>query len=564
MSADARVRVFDTTLRDGEQSPGCTMTRDEKLAIARQLARLEVDIIEAGFPAASRGDWEAVQAIAREIGTANGPVVCGLARANREDIDVCWRAIEDAAKPRIHTFLATSDIHLAYKLRMTRPQVLEAVRTMVAFARERCADVEFSPEDAGRTDPLFLHEVLAAAIDAGATTLNIPDTVGYTMPEEYGAMIADILERVPGAASVVLSTHCHDDLGLAVANTLAGVRAGARQVECTINGIGERAGNAALEEIVMALHTRGQHFAAATGIQTRQLARTSRLLAAIIGVPVPPNKAVVGANAFAHEAGIHQDGVLKNPMTYEIMRAETVGLDGNALVLGKHSGRHALRARLQAMGHNLSDDEFRHVFTRFKDIADRKKLVDERDLEAIVVGEVRRPQPLFVLRHVQVSCGTELIPTATVRLVGPDGAVSTESAQGTGPVDAVCAAINRIVGDPGELVEFDVTAVTEGISAVGEVTMRVRERRPKEAIHSTEASDAEAGGLDRPERFPVYSGNGVHVDIVVAAAEAYLSALNRLFHARVEALRESPARRATDAAAQGGARVAEEEGALTA
>jgi 2-isopropylmalate synthase len=564
MSADARVRVFDTTLRDGEQSPGCTMTRDEKLAIARQLARLEVDIIEAGFPAASRGDWEAVQAIAREIGTANGPVVCGLARANREDIDVCWRAIEDAAKPRIHTFLATSDIHLAYKLRMTRPQVLEAVRTMVAFARERCADVEFSPEDAGRTDPLFLHEVLAAAIDAGATTLNIPDTVGYTMPEEYGAMIADILERVPGAASVVLSTHCHDDLGLAVANTLAGVRAGARQVECTINGIGERAGNAALEEIVMALHTRGQHFAAATGIQTRQLARTSRLLAAIIGVPVPPNKAVVGANAFAHEAGIHQDGVLKNPMTYEIMRAETVGLDGNALVLGKHSGRHALRARLQAMGHNLSDDEFRHVFTRFKDIADRKKLVDERDLEAIVVGEVRRPQPLFVLRHVQVSCGTELIPTATVRLIGPDGAVSTESAQGTGPVDAVCAAINRIVGDPGELVEFDVTAVTEGISAVGEVTMRVRERRPKEAIHSTEASDAEAGGLDRPERFPVYSGNGVHVDIVVAAAEAYLSALNRLFHARVEALRESPARRATDAAAQGGARVAEEEGALTA
>ncbi|MDQ2766831.1 MAG: 2-isopropylmalate synthase, partial [Gemmatimonadota bacterium] len=388
---EAAVRVFDTTLRDGEQSPGCTMSKDEKLAIARQLARLRVDIIEAGFPAASRGDFEAVVAIAGEIGTADGPIICGLARANRDDIDLCWRAIETAARPRIHTFLATSDIHLTYKLRMTRAQVLEAVRTMVAFARERCADVEFSPEDAGRSDSAFLHEVLTAAIDAGATTLNIPDTVGYVMPDEYFAMIAGILERVSGARDVVISTHCHDDLGLAVANSLAGVRAGARQVECTINGIGERAGNASLEEIVMALHTRSQHFGVATRVQTRQLARTSRLLAAIIGVPVPPNKAIVGANAFAHEAGIHQDGVLKNPMTYEIMRAETVGLDGNALVLGKHSGRHALRARLEGMGHILTDDEFRHVFTRFKDIADRKKVVEERDLEALVVGEVRRP-----------------------------------------------------------------------------------------------------------------------------------------------------------------------------
>ena len=539
---EAAVRVFDTTLRDGEQSPGCTMSRDEKLAIARQLCRLGVDVIEAGFPAASRGDFEAVQTIASEIGSADGPIICALARANREDIDICWRAIETAARPRIHTFLATSDIHLAYKLRMTRPQVLEAVREMVAFARDRCADVEFSPEDAGRSDPAFLHEVLAAAIEAGATTLNIPDTVGYTMPDEYGAMIASIRDHVPGARDVVLSTHCHDDLGLAVANSLAGVRAGARQVECTINGIGERAGNAALEEIVMALHTRGEHFGMGTGIQTRQLARTSRLLAAIIGVPVPPNKAIVGANAFAHEAGIHQDGVLKNPMTYEIMRAETVGLDGNALVLGKHSGRHALRARLELMGHKLSDDEFRHVFTRFKDIADRKKLVEERDLEALIVGEVRRPPPLFVLRHVQVSCGTELIPTATVRLVGPDAEVRTESAQGTGPVDAVCAAINRIVGDPGELVEFDVTAVTEGISAVGEVTMRVRERRAQESLHSTEAPDVQIADSERNERFPVYSGNGVHVDIVVAAAEAYLSALNRLFHARSESALQTPQR----------------------
>ena len=552
------VRVFDTTLRDGEQSPGCTMTRDEKLAIARQLARLQVDVIEAGFPAASRGDFEAVQAIAAEIGGASGPVICGLARANREDIDLCWRAIEIAAKPRIHTFLATSDIHLTHKLRMTRPQVLDAVRTMVAFARERCDDVEFSPEDAGRSDPAFLHEVLGAAIESGATTLNIPDTVGYTMPEEYGAMITGIMDRVPGARDVVLSTHCHDDLGLAVANSLAGVRAGAKQVECTINGIGERAGNAALEEIVMALHTRAQHFGIATNIQTRQLARTSRLLAAIIGVPVPPNKAIVGANAFAHEAGIHQDGVLKNPITYEIMRAETVGLDGNALVLGKHSGRHALRARLQSMGYELSDEEFRHVFTRFKDIADRKKLVEERDLEALVVGEVRRPPPLYVLRHVQVSCGTELIPTATVRLVGPDSEVRTESAQGTGPVDAVCAAINRIVGDPGELVEFDVTAVTEGISAVGEVTMRVRERQAQESLHSTEPPDVQLADAERGERYPVYSGNGVHVDIVVAAAEAYLSALNRLFHARAEARRATPHRRADDVAQRSMLRVGEE------
>ncbi|MEO8879860.1 MAG: 2-isopropylmalate synthase [Gemmatimonadaceae bacterium] len=532
MSEPAIVRIFDTTLRDGEQSPGCTMSRDEKLALARQLARLQVDIIEAGFPAASRGDFDAVQAIAGEIGSADGPVICGLARANREDIDLCWRAIETAAKPRLHTFLATSDIHLTYKLRMTRAQVLDAVRTMVAFARERCDDVEFSPEDAGRSDPAFLHVVLTAAIEAGATTLNIPDTVGYVMPDEYGAMIDGIFAHVPGAHGVTISTHCHDDLGMAVANSLAGVRAGARQVECTINGIGERAGNASLEEIVMALHTRAQHFGAATYVQTTQLARTSRLLASIIGVSVPPNKAIVGANAFAHEAGIHQDGVLKNPMTYEIMRAETVGLDGNALVLGKHSGRHALRARLEGMGHLLSEDEFRHIFTRFKDIADRKKIVEERDLEALVVGEVRRPPPLFVLRHVQVSCGTELIPTATVRLVGPDGEVRTESAQGTGPVDAVCAAINRIVGDPGELVEFDVTAVTEGISAVGEVTMRVRERRAQESLHSTEAPDVHIADAERSERFPVYSGNGVHVDIVVAAAEAYLSALNRLFHAR--------------------------------
>src|SRR5689334_18474440 len=373
---DNYVRIFDTTLRDGEQAPGCTMTRAEKLQVAAQLTRLGVDIIEAGFPAASPGDWEAVHAIAEEIGTPDGPVICGLARANKDDIDRCATAIAPAARRRIHTFLATSDIHMQYKLRLTREQVVETVGAMVAYARTLCDDVEFSPEDAGRSDPAFLYEVLTVAVASGATTLNIPDTVGYTTPEEYGALIAGIRAHVPGVEDVVLSTHCHDDLGLAAANSLAGVRAGARQVECTINGLGERAGNASLEEVVMALHTRQAHFGLATGIVTRELARTSQLVSACTGMHVPPNKAIVGANAFAHEAGIHQDGVLKNRLTYEIMSAETVGLDGTTLVLGKHSGRHALRTRLEELGYTVPEEEFRQVFARFKELADKKKLVD--------------------------------------------------------------------------------------------------------------------------------------------------------------------------------------------
>jgi 2-isopropylmalate synthase len=511
------VRIFDTTLRDGEQAPGCTMTRDEKLRVARQLARLGVDVIEAGFPAASPGDWEAVLAVAREVGTPDGPTVCGLARANRADIDQCASAIAPAAQRRIHTFLATSDIHLEHKLRMTRRQVLDAVRAAVTYARTLCDDVEFSPEDAGRSDPAFLHEVLAVAVECGATTLNIPDTVGYTTPEEYGAMIAGVCAAVPGADGVVISTHCHDDLGLAVANSLAGVRAGARQVECTVNGVGERAGNASLEEVVMALHTRRRFFGVDTNVDTREIARTSRLVATCTGVHVPPNKAIVGANAFAHEAGIHQDGVLKHPLTYEIMRAETVGADGSVLVLGKHSGRHALRRRFAELGYELDQDAFDRAFARFKAVADRKKVVDERDLEAIVAGEVHRPPAIYALDHVQVACGTHLIPTATVRLRGPDGALRTESAQGTGPVDAVCASIDRVVGHVGELVEFTVSAVTEGIDAVGDVTMRVRERR----------ADGESDGRQR-----IFSGQGVNLDIVVAAAEAYVAALNRLVQAR--------------------------------
>ena len=392
-----RVLIFDTTLRDGEQAPGCTMTRDEKLEVAHQLARLGVDIIEAGFPAASPGDFDAVHAIASEI---TGPIICGLARANEADIDRCAAALVG----RIHTFLATSDIHLKFKLRMTRSQVVDTVARMVRHAAEQCDDVEFSPEDAGRSDPAFLYDVLSAAVEAGAKTLNIPDTVGYVTPDEYRALIAAIKSRTP--AHVTLSTHCHDDLGLAVANSLAGVSAGARQIECTINGLGERAGNASLEECVMALHTRTAYFGLTTGIVTRELARTSRLVSHCTGVRVPPNKAVVGANAFAHEAGIHQDGVLKNPLTYEIMRADTVGMHANALVLGKHSGRHAFRKHLEDLGYRLGEDDFVRAFSRFKDIADKKKIVTERDLDAIVTDLATRHPETYALGHVQVSCGT--------------------------------------------------------------------------------------------------------------------------------------------------------------
>ncbi|PYP49726.1 MAG: 2-isopropylmalate synthase [Gemmatimonadetes bacterium] len=384
---DGRVRIFDTTLRDGEQAPGCTMTRDEKLAVARQLARLKVDVIEAGYPAASDGDWEAVHQIAREIGAAGGPAICGLARATERDVDRCWTAVEPAAQARIHIFLATSDVHMKHKLGMTHSQVVATAAAAVSRAVSLGAEVEFSGEDSARSDPAFLYEVLGTALDAGATTLNVPDTVGYATPEEYGDLVAGVIANVPGVERATISAHCHDDLGLAVANTLAGVRAGARQAECTINGIGERAGNAALEEFVMALHTRQPFFGLHTNIETRELARTSRLVSACIGIDVPPNKAIVGANAFAHEAGIHQDGVLKNPLTYEIMRADTVGWDGVGLVLGKHSGRHALRAKTESLGYELTEDELTLLFARFKELADRKKLVDERDILGLMVRE---------------------------------------------------------------------------------------------------------------------------------------------------------------------------------
>jgi 2-isopropylmalate synthase len=513
------VRIFDTTLRDGEQAPGCTMTLEEKLEVARQLVRLNVDIIEAGFPAASPGDWAAVHEIAREIGTPDGPVICGLARANKNDIDRCWTAIQPAAKKRIHTFLNASDIQIQYQLRMTHEQVLELTREMVRYARSLCDDVEFSPMDASRANIDFLYKMLTIAVEEGATTLNIPDTVGYATPEEYAGLLAGIRANVPGADKVIISTHCHDDLGMAVANSLAGVGAGARQIECAINGIGERAGNASLEEVVMALHTRSQFYGVSSRVVTRELARSSRLISSFTGLPVPPNKAVVGANAFAHESGIHQDGIIKNRATYEIMSAETVGLDGNSLVMGKHSGRNAFRLKLGAMGYEFdSDEEFQSLFTRFKELCDKKKRIDDRDIEALIAGESQRVREIYKLEHVQVSSGTSLTPTATVRITGPDAVTVTHTAFGTGPVDAIYKAINDIVQRPNELMEFAINAVTEGIDAVAEVSVRVREL----------GAD---GGEDRSARPAVYSGYSVNTDTLVAAAEAYMAALNKLVDA---------------------------------
>lgn len=517
---ESHVRIFDTTLRDGEQAPGCTMSLEEKLEIARQLHRLGVDIIEAGFPAASPGDWAAVHQIAKEVGTSDGPVIAALARAIKEDIDKAWTAIQPAAKKRIHTFLSTSDIHIEHQFKSTRAKMLERAREMVRYARSLCDDIEFSPMDATRSEPAYLYEVLTAVVAEGATTLNIPDTVGFTTSEEYADLIRGILANVVGIEKCIISTHCHDDLGMATANSLAGVRAGARQVECTLNGIGERAGNASLEEVVMALHTRQSFYQTNTKINTTELTRSSRLLSSFIGIPVPPNKAIVGGNAFAHESGIHQDGVMKNRLTYEIMSAETVGLDGNMLVLGKHSGRHAFRAKLVAMGYEAeSEEEFQAVFERFKELCDRKKKIDDRDIEALIAGEQQRTVEVYKLEHVQVITGTSLTPVATVRLVDQQGQTHLEAAHGTGPVDAIYKAIDKVVGRPVELLEFAINSVTEGIDAVAEVSVRIRD--------TTAAQQASTKpGID------LFNGYGVHTDTMVAAAEAYMGALNKLLQNR--------------------------------
>ena len=517
------VRIFDTTLRDGEQAPGATMTSTEKLEVARALARLGVDVIEAGFPAASPDDLAAVAAIAREIGAppgeARAPIIAGLARASRADIDKAWEAVKHAKRPRIHTFLATSDLHLEHKLRMTRGEVVARVAEMVAHARSLCADVEFSPEDAGRSDRQFLYAVLEVAIEAGATTLNIPDTVGYTMPDEFGGLIAGIVANVRGVERCVLSVHCHDDLGLAVANSLAGLRAGARQAEVAVNGIGERAGNCSLEELVMALRTRRPMLGLDTGIDTTQLCRVSKLVSTCTGFQVPPNKAVVGANAFAHESGIHQDGMLKHQATYEIMRPEDVGAVGTRLVLGKHSGRHAFAEQLAQLGVSLDGAALDRAFERFKALADRKKHVGEADLVALASSERAAVRPRFVLDGLQVGCGTMGLPTATVRLRGPDEAVRIHAAVGTGPVDAAFKAIDGIVGARVTLVEYQVHSVTEGIDALGEVSVRVR---------PTEAATRRPSAQTEEPRARVVHGHGADTDIVVASAKAYLAALNRV------------------------------------
>jgi 2-isopropylmalate synthase len=501
-SKSNRVKIFDTTLRDGEQSPGISLNKQEKLEIAHQLARLGVDVIEAGFPITSPGDFESVQAIARDV---EGPVICALARTSKQDIEAAWDAVRDSAGAggaRIHTFLATSDVHIKYKLQTTREDVKGQVRAAVAQAREHTDDVEFSPEDGSRSDVEYMAEVIQIALDEGATTINVPDTVGYTMPGEYRAMFEELYRLVPDLRDVVVSGHCHDDLGLAVANSLAAVEAGCRQLECAINGIGERAGNASLEEIVMLLHTREPSLGLWTGIETTEIARTSRLVSRLTGYPVQPNKAIVGRNAFAHEAGIHQDGVLKERTTYEIMDATTIGLKSNSLVLGKHSGRHALHDALEEMGFQIDGQALNTAFKRFKEIADLKKQVTAMDLEALVTDELREEIAGYALESFDVESSSQRPPHARVSIVLPDGSSASGSFTGDGPIDAIFQAINAATGTAPTLSEFTIGAVTEGQDALGEVSVVV-----------------ELDGFTG-------AGQGVSTDIIDAAARAYVRALS--------------------------------------
>jgi 2-isopropylmalate synthase len=494
-----RVLIFDTTLRDGEQSPGISLNKQEKLEIAQQLARLGVDVIEAGFPIASPGDFEGVQAIAQEV---EGPVICGLARTSHQDIDAAWNAVKDSGRPRVHTFISTSDIHIEHQLQTTREDVIGQARAAVAHAKQYLDDVEFSPMDASRADVEFTAAVVQVAIDEGAVTINIPDTVGYAIPQEFAAFLARLYELVPDLHRVVLSVHCHDDLGLAVANSLAGIEAGCRQVECAINGIGERAGNASLEEIAMLMHTREPSLGLWTGIETTEIARTSRLVSRLTGYQVQPNKAIVGRNAFAHESGIHQDGVLKERTTYEIMDATTVGLQSNAIVLGKHSGRHALSKALQEMGFEIEGQALNTAFKRFKEIADRKKTVTAMDLEALVTHELREEIPGYALDWFEVEASSRRPPHARVSVTLADGTAAQGSFTGDGPIDAVFQAIDAATGVGAKLSEFTIGAVTEGQDALGEVSVVV-----------------EVGGYTG-------AGQGISTDIIDAAARAYLRALS--------------------------------------
>ena len=499
-----RVIIFDTTLRDGEQAPGFSMNTMEKLEMARQLARLNVDVIEAGFPISSEEDFEATREVARQVGALDqAPIICGLSRVGLGDIDRCWEAVRYARRPRIHTFVATSDIHLKYKLRKSRAEVLNAAVEAVRHARGYCEDVEFSPEDASRSDFDYMCDVLAAVIDAGAGTINIPDTVGYAIPQEWGERIARIREKVQGIDKAVVSVHCHNDLGQAVANSLTALMHGARQVECTINGIGERAGNASLEEIVMALRTRRDVFGLDTRVKSEEIFKASRLLSHITGIHVQPNKAIVGENAFAHEAGIHQDGVLKEKLTYEIMRPEDIGRPANKLVLGKHSGRAALSARLKDLGFDLAGGDLDRAFKAFKDLADRKKEVYDEDLMAIVTDEATQVEGAYVLEYLHVISGTGVIPSATVKL-RKDGASFQDSGVGDGPVDAALAAIDAITGLKGRLQDYAIRAATSGKDAIGEVSVKV-----------------DFDGT-------IVSGKGATTDVIEASVRAYLNALNRV------------------------------------
>lgn len=509
MSNDDRIIIFDTTLRDGEQSPGASMNMHEKFRLAQSLVKLQVDVIEAGFPIASKGDFECVKNIADNL---TGVQVAGLARCNRKDIEAAWEALKKGENPRIHTFLATSDIHLKHKLKMSRDQVLQLAIESVKFAAGFTGNVEFSAEDASRSDLDFVCEVFEAVIKAGATTLNFPDTTGYALPEEFGRKIRYLCEHIPSIDRAVLSVHCHNDLGLAVANSLAAISNGARQVECTINGLGERAGNTAMEEVVMAIRTRADQLRVSTGIVTEHIYPTSRLVSIITGMPVQPNKAIVGANAFAHESGIHQDGILKERTTYEIMNPTDIGLSKGNLVLGKHSGRHALKDRIETMGYSLDEEQLNRVFTRFKELADVKKEMFDEDLEAIMMDEVLRIPEKYELLTLGVMSGSRVMPTAGVRLKIDEREVE-KAAIGIGPIDATFRSIAELTGTTSKLLYFSVNSITGGTDAQGEVMVRI-----------------EQDGL-------VVIGQGADPDIITAAAKAYLNALNRMIYLKKESNR---------------------------
>jgi 2-isopropylmalate synthase len=502
-----RVFIFDTTLRDGEQAAGGSLNVQEKLEIARQLEKLGVDIIEAGFPASSPGDFEAVSLVSKEI---KGSSICALTHANAKAIDRAWEAVKGAIQPRIHIFLSASDIHIIHQLKKSREEIMKMACDAVARGRGYTSDIEFSPMDASRAEPQYLYQILDAVIEAGASTVNIPDTVGYAIPGEFGRLIEGIFKNVKNIGKAVVSVHCHNDLGLAVANSLEAIRNGARQVECTVNGIGERAGNASMEEIVMAIKTRADFFNLTTNVETKQIYRASRMVSDLTGFPVQPNKAIVGANAFSHESGIHQDGVIKMPITYEIIDPRSVGIPSSSLVLGKLSGRHAFRQRLSELGFTLKEEDLNRAFAAFKELADKKKDITDRDIESLVAEEQRTVSEEYHLDRVQVTCGDQGLPMAGVRLIGPGSEPVEGASLGTGPVDAVYKAINLCVKVPNSLTEFTVKSVTEGIDAIGEVLIRI-----------------ESDGVS-------YTGRGADTDIIVSSAKAYINALNRLLSARKE------------------------------